>query len=148
MNKGVTLPELLITMGIATILFAIGGVAFANLHSESQLDLFASEVKNVMHKAQARSLNNVPSGVYFESGRFAYFEGATFIEGNPLNEVVLLPGGLSISAINFSGSILRFVPVSGYVDGFTLPSNVIITESGTGKTRTIAVNELGVVKVQ
>ena len=62
--------------------------------------------------------------------------------------MVLLPGGLSISAINFSGSILRFVPVSGYVDGFTLPSNVIITESGTGKTRTIAVNELGVVKVQ
>lgn len=147
MNKGLTLPELMITMAIVSILFMIGGLSFGNMQSESQLDLYAQEVKDDMLRAQGRTLNNIPAGVYFESQRFVYFEGTAYVEGALGNEEEVLSSGTSITAINFPSHILQYVAVTGYVKNYQAPSNVVITETQTGKTRTINVNELGVVNI-
>ncbi|MBI4130652.1 hypothetical protein HY468_05015 [Candidatus Roizmanbacteria bacterium] len=147
-KNGYSLVELLTVVGMMMILLSIGGLAFSNLRSESQLDMIASRVKSELLRVQARSENEIESGVYFASNRFVSYEGASYIEGDPGNVETLLPGALSITTINFDSFIARFDHVSGYLENYTDPSGVVLTETGSGKTRTIAVNRWGVVEIQ
>ena len=54
-TKGYTLPELLLTMSVAMILFSIGTLSFANLRNDSHLDLVASQVSADLDLARLRA---------------------------------------------------------------------------------------------
>lgn len=147
-NKGVTLIELLLVMGLITMLFTIGGLSLSSLEKESQLDLLASEIKTSLLTAQSRTLNGMPAGVYFETEKFVLFSGDQFVNGNPENEVTDLPKGVVLTSNNFPSQTVTFVKITGYINNFSPPESVTLLEEGTGKTRKVLLNRLGVVNIQ
>lgn len=147
-QKGVTLVELLVVIGIISILFAIGWVSLPNIERESNLDAWATEIKDTLYQAQAQTINGTPSGVYFEAARFVLFEGDIFVEGNPANQQTNLTPNLQIASINLTNSTITFEGVTGYVKNFLAPANLTLQDQPTGKTRLININRLGVVEVE
>ncbi len=140
--------ELLVVMGIVIILCSIGILTFGSLQKESSLDLVSSQIKTTIYKAQAQTINGIGSGVYFEQGRYVFFEGSEFVEGKPQNWEEALPDSLQIITINLPSRQILFSRVSGYVSNFLSPMDLTLLEPSTGKTRMISVNKLGVVEIQ
>ena len=73
-KKGVSLVEFLVAIGIISILFTIGWLALPRWRTESELGLWASEIKVSLYQAQSQTVNGIPSGVYFETNRFVLFQ--------------------------------------------------------------------------
>lgn len=147
MNNGYTLVELLLVMGIMSILLSVGGLAFAGIRNTSHIDYIAAEVRGELMRAQSRSANGNPAGVYFEPGRYVYFEGSSYSEGATGNEEYVLPSNTSFTSITFDANTAQFISTTGQLQTFSDPSAVIISLGGSGPTRTISVNRWGVVDV-
>ena len=148
MHKGYTLVELLLTIGVLGILLSIGGLAFAGIRNSNSIDSVAAEIRGELMRAQTRSLNGNPAGVYFEPTRYVYFEGAAYGEGDPGNEEHALSSQMSLASITFDSSTAQFDPLTGYLQVFTDSSRVVVQSWASGPTRTISVNRWGVVDVQ
>lgn len=147
-QKGLTLVELLLVMGIATILFGLGGIAVSSLLKKDQLDYYVIEIKTSLYQAQTQSINNIPSGVYFEPTRFILFKGDSFKEGDLQNREELLPPTIRISSINLPNQSVTYENVSGYVKNFTSPASLNLIDQETGKNHLILINRLGIIEVQ
>ena len=145
-QRGFSLVELLVVMGMMTILLSIGGLSLAAIRTGSQLDLIASEVRGEIMRVQAETINGYPSGVYFEGDRYVYFAGTSFTEGAPTNEESTLPGSLSFSDISLPDNTILFDSVTGNPAGFVSPYHVTVSDE-SGEDRTVAVNAWGVVEV-
>ena len=147
-EAGVTLVELLVSLGIITVLATIGWLSLPNLEKESQLDLYASEVKFALYQTQSQTVNGLPCGVHFEPNRFVLFEGEAFAEGNPKNQEKILPTGLSLTSINLPNQSITFEKVTGLVKNFLAPTKLTLTDQQTGKTRLIIINRVGMVEIE
>lgn len=145
-NKGFSLTEVLVTVGVFSILLGIGTISFSTIRMSSQLDLVAGEVRAELLRVQSEAINNIESGVYFEPGRFVYFTGGSYIEGATDNVENALPADVSITSITFDEGIAQFDPVTGYLENFTDPAQVVL--SGGGETHTVFVNEWGMVAIE
>lgn len=146
-NGGVALVELLTVVSIMAILFTIGTLSLGNIERENYLDLTASEIKNAIYQTQAQTVNGVDSGVYFSNNRFVIFQGESFLEGDPNNQQTTLSPGLEITNINLFLQTISFLTPSGYVENYSTPANLTLTETITQKTRLIIVNNLGMVEI-
>lgn len=146
--RGVSLVELLVAIGIISILFTVGWLALPRWRTESELDLWASEAKVSLYQAQSQTVNGIPSGVYFETGRFVLFQGDAFVEGNPKNQENQLPASLNIISISLPDSTVTFEKVTGYVKNFSDPANLTLQDQNTGRMRIISINEVGMAEVE
>jgi prepilin-type N-terminal cleavage/methylation domain-containing protein len=146
MNKAFSLIELLVVMGMMTVLVSIGGLSLAAVRTGSQLDLIASEVRSELLRVQAEIGNGNPSGVYFEGNRFVYFEGDTYTEGAATNEETILPTSMTFSSIDIPNSIVKFDNVTGNPINYVYPYQVVLSGSG-GEEYIVSVNEWGVVEI-
>lgn len=145
-QRGFSLVELLVVVGMSAILLSIGGLSLAAVRTGSQLDLIASEIRSEIMRVQAETSNGRPSGVYFENDRYVYFEGSGYTEGAPTNEESTLPTNLTFSDISFPGGIVQFNNVTGNPLNYANPFSVTLTND-YAEDRTIGVNEWGVVEV-
>lgn len=147
-ERGVSLVELLVAIGIISILFTIGWLALPRRRTESELDLWATEIKVALYQAQSQTVNGIPSGVYFETNRFVLFKGSYFIESDPKNQENQLPANLNIASINLPSSTTAFEAVTGYVKNFVDPANVTLQDQNTGRMRIISINRVGMVEIE
>ena len=144
-RKGFTLVELLVVMGMSMILLSIGGLSLAAVRSGSQIDLIASEVRSEMMRVQSETGNGFPSGMYFETDRYVYFEGASYTEGALTNEESTLPSGVTFSEIVFPSATVQFDNVTGNPLNFVSPYQVVVTDGSS--SRTVSVNAWGVIEI-
>lgn len=147
-QEGVTFVELLMVMGLVSLIFTISILSLAGLERESQLDALVSEVKASIARAQSQTINGNDAGVYFETHRFVYFYGTQFSQGDPKNQETLLPNEISFKEISLPSQTLTFAKITGYIKNFSPPENLILLELGTGKTRQITINKLGMMEVE
>jgi prepilin-type N-terminal cleavage/methylation domain-containing protein len=131
-QKGFSLVELLVVLGMMTVLLSIGGLSFANIRLRSR----------------ARTSNGIPSGVYFESGRFVYFEDTAYTEGDPDNDETTLPSSHTFSSITLSGNTAQFDHITGNLEDYTDPSEIVLTDIQTGQSKTISINKWGMIAIQ
>ena len=143
---GYSLTELLVTLGVLSILLGIGTLSFTTLRFRNQLSLVVAEVRAELLRAQSEAINTIDSGVYFESDRFVYFRGNSYVEGAPENEQTDIPSNMSITSITFTDGIATFDPVTGYLENFSDPAHVVL--SGGAETRTVLVNEWGLIAIE
>jgi prepilin-type N-terminal cleavage/methylation domain-containing protein len=145
MNKGFTLVELLVSMGILVVLFAITTINISPLPSNTlqatNYDTLLSDIKSQQSQAMA---SNSPYGVHFESESYTLFKGGSYTQGLFANTVINLDSGIVISDVTFPNSQIVFSPgtgdASGYVtgtDGFTIKSTV------TNKSTVVRLNKYG-----
>lgn len=100
-----TLVELLISIAVLALLatFIVSGLAA--YRESAALDQAVDEALGLLREARALALASEgasSSGVYFASTSVALFPGGAYSDGNPLNTVVALPPGVTVSSLNLS----------------------------------------------
>jgi len=145
MNKGYTFIELLVSMGILMVLFALTTVNISPLPSNTlqstNLDTLLADIRSQQTLSMS---NDSPYGVHLESGSYTLFKGGSFVQGLISNTIINLDSGITLSNITFPGGVIIFSAGSGDVvgyttgqDGFTLGSSV------TNKSSVIKINKYG-----
>jgi len=120
---GVTLLEILVTLGILFVLATIGVGAVSNFRKHSLLDEARARVLAESNFARSQTLGseeNSAWGVHFEASRIVRFKGEVFLSADPSNREVLLPSGTKISSISLLGgsSDVVFERLTGRVANF------------------------------
>jgi len=139
---GFTVVELLVSMGILAILFALTTISLGRLPgSASQgatVDMLLTDIRS--QQTQAMS-NDSGYGVHFESGSYTLFKGSSYSSNNSSNFVVTLDPGLTFINITFPGSQIIYSPGNGEIlsgsGSFTLSSSQI------GQDKSVNINKYG-----
>lgn len=151
--KGFTLVELLIVIGIISVLTSFAALNFlGGQRGASQAALTSSLIADVRAQ-QTKAMSGTLGvdgevgdyGVRFDQDSYTLFEGSTYLVGEPSNFTVQLDPNLQFSFVAFLNSEIVFERGSGEMAGYTLGANsVTITETGSGRTETLNFNRYGI----
>lgn len=129
--KGFTVIELMVSMGILAILFALTMINLGRLPSSSSqaatIDVLTSDIRSQQTESMA---GNLVSGIHF---------GTTSYTLTPSNFVVNLDPGLSFTDISFPGENLNFSAGSGE----TTAGSFSIVNDQINQTKVININKYG-----
>lgn len=153
-QKGLTLIELMVAIGILLILFALTTINLSRLPSStsqsSGYDLLVSDLRNQQteamsgYQADSGASSTSPYGIHFESTSYTLFKGSVYSASDPSNFVVKLDPNLSFTGSTFptdpSGSYVVFSAGSGDV---VVPGKISISNSFTGETKELDLNLYG-----
>lgn len=145
MNKGFTFVELLVSMGILVVLFALTTVNLSPLPSNTlqatNLDTLLTDIRS--QQTQAMS-NDSGYGVHFEAASYTLFKGNTYTQGLFSNTVINLDSGIVFSNVTFPGSVIVFSPGSGDTAGYlTGQDSFTLASSVTNKSTVIKIDKYG-----
>lgn len=148
---GFTLVELLIVIGLLTILATVVVPNFANFQNQKSLDNAASQLKGYLQSTQQKSISQDGGsqwGVYFATvvgGRDFYkiFYGANYLSGT-VTDSIYLPTNIKFidPAQGFSKEII-FSKLTGVPSA---PATTSLALSGSPSTcKTIVINAAGLI---
>lgn len=108
MKRGFTLVEMMVVIGIVSLLLVVGSVNIRSFQSRSQVTQAAEELASILREAQSRSMtvvNGQTHGIHFESGDGTYtlFEGTPFSQTNATNVKYSLDASIQFSNIALTG---------------------------------------------
>lgn len=104
-KAGLTLIELLISLGIIFLLAALGLSSFVQSRNIRDLSSSGQNALSVLRQAQSRALageNNSAWGVHLETSQFVLFRGSTYT-GASFTKNFLLPSAIEIANISLAG---------------------------------------------
>jgi prepilin-type N-terminal cleavage/methylation domain-containing protein len=155
-QKGFTLPELLITMGIIAILFGFVSINLIRLQRYSSLtttvDTLVSDLNSQQNKAmtldtEGRGTND-DYGIYFETSRYTLFHGSVYPPLDASNFIINLDPSLTFSSITFPSSSVIFSKGSGETGLVNGSNTTTLTDSTNGEQKIINVNKYGSITIQ
>ena len=151
MRSGVTLVELVLVIGLFTLLATVGLLSLITPQQKLTADSAKNLILLTVKEAQNKAMTGVEAenfSVHFESGGFSLFKGTIFDSTDPENLVTNLDPSLSFTAINLPSQNIVFSKLSGEAENFDPALNsIILTDSQTGKNFTFTLNRLGAVNV-
>lgn len=138
---GFTLLEMILVMGIITIIMAVSVPLYASLSNRNQLQVSASLLAQDLYQAQVNSraqLNDSAWGVAVNGQTITLFQGNSYVSRNTTQDVnYVVP-----SAIQMSGASQTV-----YSRLYGLPTTTAnFSLSGAGQTIPVAVNSKGMVE--
>jgi prepilin-type N-terminal cleavage/methylation domain-containing protein len=154
MKKGFTIVELMVSIGILTILFAFTTINITRLPSSAaqsaSYDRLISDIRSQQTKSMTgydssvTPVGGVSYGVHFETTSYTLFTGTNYSPSDSTNYVVELDPNVTISATDFPSSQIVFTPGSGDVFGYLSGSDsVSLSNSTTGEVKTLQINKYG-----
>lgn len=154
MKKGFTVVELMVSIGILTILFAFTTINVTRLPSSAaqsaSYDRLVSDIRSQQTKAMtsydpaATPVGGKYYGVHFETTSYTLFTGTNYSPSDTANYVVELDPNITVSATNFPNSQIVFTAGSGDVFGYLSGSDsVSLANSTTGEVKTLQINKYG-----
>ncbi|EKD64583.1 MAG: hypothetical protein ACD_50C00342G0003 [uncultured bacterium] len=155
-QKGFTLPELLLVMGILTILFGFITINLLNFRQKSVLnttvDTVVSDLKSQQNKAMVGDTQGSGTisdyGVYFESDRYILFRGSSYNPLEPSNFSIDLDPSHTFSDIDVPSSSIIFEKGSGQMTGWTAATDTVtLTDSTNGNQKIIQINIYGAITI-
>lgn len=152
LHLGFTLIELMITMGILTIILSFSMVALSNIipkqADDTTLKILISDLATQQHKATS-GLQESPDGHYgvrFEPTRYILFANATYNSNDSGNVPIDLPPAQQFSSIDLPDQSIVFAPVSGEVVAWdTNASSAALLSTATNHSTPFSINRYGVV---
>lgn len=154
-NSGFTITELMIVIGIISILFGLSWINFTSLPSRASLQTDSVALINDLKSQQMLAMTGDMGvggtesnyGVHFETTTYTLFKGNTYtLDGAGNFPIELGNANLSFINVTFPNSSVVFKKGSGeildYIDDQKHDS-VTITDSLTGTTKTIRLNIYG-----
>ena len=136
-EKGFTIFEILIGMGILAVIFAIGLPISWNFYTNYQFDSEVGVFVSVLEQARNSAMvnrNESPHGVYADANQFVIFQGANYA-GRDVSKDKIFPRS---GNVNLNGpSEIVFSALSGQVSSTTYSfsraqrsSNVYVNSEG------------------
>lgn len=154
--KGFSLIELLVSMSILLLLFAIAFSSVGNLIPDANLDGAVLTLRADLREQQMKALTGYETitggssnyGIFFEQDRYTLFTGNSYIEGNQENYLVTLPEGLEINPISLPFESVVFAAKTGEVLNFNPDySRITIRNVLSQQAQTLDINLLGVIDI-
>lgn len=144
-HRGFTLVELLVSMGILAVVFAISTIALSSIiPNTSQSNARDSLISDIRSQQTQAMTNDASYGILFENTSYTLFKGAVYSASDPNNYVVNLDPSLLINDVTFNGKQIIFSPGTGDVSGYIQGSDgMTITNSQTGINTNIKINKYG-----
>jgi len=148
-NKGFTLLEILIALGILAMILTIVFFSFSKLNSSQALDKSADLVVSVLEEARSHTLSSVGAsqyGVYLDEFEITLFKGTTYVPLDADNKVTALNTFVAIRDVDLSGggSSVVFKRLTGSTDEVGTAEVYLKTDPST--FRTITISSTGVVE--
>lgn len=146
-QQGFSLIEFIIVFVLIGIITAFATPVLLRSFVENELKNSQFRVVDDLRRAQAFSMfkrRNKQWGVHFATNSFTFFEGATYNPTDPDNEVTNLSPTITLTGItiNGGGADIVFNKVYGDTSNY---GTIILTEANTSTTRSVTVNEVGMV---
>jgi hypothetical protein len=147
-NDGLTIVELLVTMAIALIIWAISTMVFIRPQQKVSLDGIVSpliaDIKSQQTKAMNGGDNASSYGIYFTSTSYVLFTGSTYSSSSPSNYVINLGSAVRFANITFPSSALVFQKGSGEPLNFdTAHDSFDIQNTSGGLSQSLTINKYG-----
>ncbi len=142
---GFTLVELLVSIAILAVLFAITTINISPLPSNTlqsaNLDTLLSDIRS----QQTWSMSDDSSyGIHFGTDSYTLFKGDTYVEGVSTNTVINFDSGIVFSEVTFPNSVIVFSPGSGDITNYiTGQDSFILASLATNKSTVIKINKYG-----
>lgn len=150
MRKGFTLVELLVIMGIVSLLVSFVVISILKPQSSSSLSSTTNQLISDVRSQQLKSMvgetgtiEASPSGVFFGPTSYTLFYGGNFQNGDPNNFVINLPDNVRFSTVSFPGSKVVFATRSGEIVGFSTGTDSVTISWNNSAFRTIRFNKYG-----
>lgn len=141
---GFTLLEVMLVIGILGLIVGLAIPFYQSFQLSTQLDNTSRELMRAFRQAQTRAMASESFsafGVHLEQQKFVVFKGDTYSVADPANEVTEMPGVVSLSSLT---SDVIFTKVKGYPN----TTATVTVSTPYGESRTITINEEGVVDVR
>lgn len=151
--SGFTLIEIVITVGVATILMTIVTLSLFQSRASASLDTTADQLMSDVRQQQMAAMFGATSsaGVYddysirFDSSSYTLFPGDIYTSTNSANYVVPLDGALRFSATTFPSGVLTFSRLSGDVRTYQVGHDTVtLSDTQTNNTRVFQLNRRGI----
>lgn len=155
--KGFTLLEIIITLGIATILL---GIPFFYYWGTLRTDMLLGITREVISKVYESKTDTIAGksldgqnatsfGVHFEQGYYVKFAGTSYNPTASTNEQSDLPPGIIFSQISLPQGNIMFAPLTGNVSNYNQTLNtLVIYDQNTQRIRTLTLSKAGAVSYE
>lgn len=148
-GAGFTLIEFLIAFAVVAILFALAQSAFLQFIRTGALDREARTVVSIVEDARVRTIfseGDTQYGVHFSTDEVVLFEGTTYSESDPDNEIQRLRR-VTITDISLvgGGNDVVFDRISGATAAFG--TTTISLDADAAQTRHVRILQSGLVEL-
>ena len=152
-QRGLTMIELLLVVGILSLLFGIATISLTNINvittNSCAATVLISDLKTQQIKAMVGDTEGrgVPDnyGIKILSNQYVLFHGDSYNPSDPSNFSIPMPDVHTITS-TFLNDIVLFASNSGELANFTDGQNSItITSEQSGKTQTLLLNKYGTI---
>lgn len=152
-EAGFTFVELIVVIGIFSLLLSIAYVSLSNVQiisiNNSAIEILSSDIKTQQIKAMTGDTEGrgLPDnyGIKIFPQRYVFFHGVTYNPVDPYNFEIPIDTGYTLSS-TFPQDMVLFASGSGELVGFIQNQNTIsVTNTATGQSRTIRLNKYGTV---
>lgn len=138
--SGFTLVELMVSIGILTILFALTTINIGRLPSSASQSSGYDRLVSDLRSQQTKSMTGYGAesfGLHFENSSYTLFTGSYGTE----NYIVSLDPSLTFTGVTFPGSEIIFEAGSG--DLMDATGSASISNSLTDEVKTLKINKYG-----
>lgn len=151
---GFTIIELLLVLGIMTIITATGTLALFSFRAKQNLNLSAQEIVTVLRSAQNNSISQEllssgeKWGVHFENDYYALFKGTSFNVSNIVSKSTLKSGVIFSGFSNSAGPQGSIDVIFAATSGFSDDSYIVtlsLTGGSSGEQKSIIINKNGLI---
>lgn len=147
-NQGFTFVEIVIIMGIMTLLTMIASFNFFPIKQKVSLVTSVQALITDLKQQQLKAMDGeTGQGVYFDPNQKNYivFKGTTYQSSDLTNFTVPLGDQIIVASIDFSGRQVLFAPVSGEISNFLPGNKIVLQNTVSNEQRTILFNKYGTV---
>lgn len=142
MRRGFTLIEMMLSVGIMSLLAALALPLYATFASRNNLAVTAQSLASMLRRAEVYARANYGDnqwGVNIQSSAVTLFQGTSYATRNSgLDETLTIPGGVSSS---YSGDIV-FSKLSGAP---STTATITMSSTAVSTTQTVSINAKGMV---
>lgn len=149
-KKAFTFIEVVVVMGIVSLLFALSAPDLFKLQDRNVLQNTTTEIVSLLRQQQFNAMISPQIyGIHFEQSKYTLYSGNGFSDGKAENTIHEISYPITISSVLFPGGDVRFASGSGEIIGYSSVANTItITDTVHLIEKTIKLNSLGVPLIQ
>ncbi len=143
-NRGFSLLEILLVVGIMGVLAAVIAFPLSSFHRAQTIRGATADVSSLIQQAQSLTLashDSLQYGVHLTTSTATLFSGTSYSAGAATNRVMTLPSGVTAAwSVQGNGADIIFERLTGETNQY---GTITLSLSSPTLSRTITISKLG-----